>query len=64
MTRMVRLWSLLTGKEPPCPARARQAALDAYEAAVRSRDTREIRRTWLQLKEATCGELRSRRVRG
>ena len=58
MSRMPKLWRVLTGKNPDTAIEARAKALAAYEAAVLSKDTREIHRTWLQLKAATLGELR------
>lgn len=59
MTRRPGLWALLTGKPYQDPAScARAKALEAYEDAVRRRDTRDIRTTWEALKQATCGDLR------
>lgn len=58
MTRLPKLWRILTGKNPDSAVEARRLALAAYEAAVAKHDTREIHRTWLQLKAATLGELR------
>lgn len=59
MTRWPRLYKLLTGHEPDSCTTARAKALEAYEAARKAGDKREMHRTWLQLRAATCTALRA-----